>query len=305
MPPAIWMVALMVIYFTLNTKNYLSMRNFVTIAVQCAPLFVVACGQTLIVLLQGTDLSLGASVSMVTVVWVLLMQAQIHPILAMLLAIGCAVLGGLLNGVIVSKLRLPIFIATLGVSNILNSLALTLSNGASVYQQTDYFKVIANAKLIGLPVIVWIAIACFVLTWLLLNHTRFGSRVRALGGNSEALNFAGFSVEKATIQVFAYTGLMAGIAGIMLASRIESGNPIAGNGFEFNSVAAVLLGGTSMREGRGSIVGTVFGVLLIQILKNGLVMMNVSSIYQSAIIGIVVLLAIILDAFLKQKQEEQ
>lgn len=125
-----------------------------------------------------------------------------------------------------------------------------------------------------------------------------------MGGNPEALKVAGYSDQLATIQAFAYTGLMVGIGGFLLASRIESGNPIAGNGFEFNSVAAVLLGGTSMREGRGGVVGTIFGVLLIQILKNGLVMMSVSSIYQTAIIGSVVLFAIILDAYIKRKQEE-
>lgn len=148
---------------------------------------------------------------------------------------------------------------------------------------------------------VWIGILCVLLTQLMLTRTRMGARIRALGGNPEALNFAGFSVDRATIEVFCVTGLLAGIAGITLASRIQSGNPIAGNGFEFNSAAAVLLGGTSMREGRGSVIGTVFGVILIQLLRNGLVMLNVSSIYQSAIIGIVVLLAIIVDAFIKRE----
>lgn len=301
-PPAVWIVIVMLIFFSFNTNNYLTVSNQINIAVQCAPLFIIACGQTLVVLIQGTDLSLGASLNMVTVVWVFLAKTQIPVIPAMLIAIFTAILAGFINGVIVAKLRLPIFIATLGMANILNSIALTISDGASVYQPIELHRTIAREGVLGIPYIVWVAIGCFFLTWALLNHTRFGSRIKSLGGNPEALRFAGYSINRATIEVFTYTGLMAGIAGIMLASRIESGNPIAGNGFEFNSVAAVLLGGTSMRGGRGSIVGTVFGVLLVQILKNGLVMMNVSSIYQSAIIGIVVLFAIIIDAYIKRNQ---
>lgn len=302
LPPAVWMVALMLVLFSFNTNNFLTPSNFVNIAVQCAPLFIVSCGQTLIVLMQGTDLSLGASLNMVTVLWIILLQSGLSLIPAIIIGIGAAMLAGLLNGVIVAKLKLPIFIATLGMANILNSIALVSSNGSSLYYAHEIYRAIARNGFLGIPYIVWVAIGCYLFTLILLNKTRIGARVKSLGGNPEALNFAGFSIDKATIQVFTITGFLTGIAGIMLACRIESGNPIAGNGFEFNSVAAVLLGGTSMREGRGGITGTIFGVLLVQILRNGLVMMNVSSIYQSAIIGIVVLFAIILDAYIKKRQ---
>jgi len=201
-------------------------------------------------------------------------------------------------------MKLPPFIATLGMQNILNSVALVTSNGSSVYYEHAIYKIIAKSSFLGIPYILWIAIGCFVLTMVLLKFTRFGARVISMGGNPESLKVAGYSPDLATIQAFTYTGFMTAVAGFILACRVESGNPIVGNGFEFNSVAAVLLGGTSMREGRGGIGGTVFGVLLIQILKNGLVMMNVSSIYQTAIIGIVVLFAIMLDAYIKRRQEE-
>lgn len=303
-PPAVWLIAVMLVFYGYNTKNYFTVSNFTSIAVQAAPLFVIACGQTIVVMMQGTDLSLGASLNMVTVVWIVFMQKGLPMGLALAIAISSAVFAGFINGVIVTKLKLPPFIATLGMQNILNSIALLIANGSSVYFRHSIFKVVAKQSVLGLPIILWIAIGCFMLTWVLLRRTRFGARVITMGGNPEALNVAGYSPQRATIQAFTYTGLMAGIAGFMLASRIESGNPIAGNGFEFNSVAAVLLGGTSMREGRGSIVGTIFGVLLIQILKNGLVMMSVSSIYQTAIIGFVVLFAIVLDSYIKRKQEE-
>jgi len=304
LPPAVWMIVVMLVFYGLNTKNYFTLSNFISILVQAAPLFVVACGQTIIVLMQGTDLSLGASLNMMTVVWVVLMQKDLPLGAALALAMGTAICVGLLNGLIVAKMKLPPFIATLGMQNILNSVALVTSNGSSVYFEHRIYKIVAKSSFLGLPYILWIALACFLLTWVLLKFTRFGARVVSMGGNPESLKVAGYNPETATVQAFTYTGLMTAVAGFMLACRVESCNPIVGNGFEFNSVAAVLLGGTSMREGRGGVGGTVFGVLLIQILKNGLVMMNVSSIYQTAIIGVVVLFAIMLDAYIKRRQEE-
>lgn len=301
-PPAVWIDLLLILFFSIRINNFLSASNLVSILTQLAPLLIISCGQTLIVLIQGTDLSLGASLNLVSVLWIILMKNGTPLILATILAISTALLAGFLNGVIVSKLKLPIFIATLGMANILNSIALTVSNGSSVYFQQEIYRKVTKGVFLGIPIIVWVGIACVVITFLILEKTRFGARVRSLGGNPEALTLAGFKTDKATIGIFTLTGLLAGIAGIMLACRIESGNPIAGNGFEFNSVAAVLLGGTSMREGRGGVIGTIFGVLLIQVLKNGLVMANISSIYQSAIIGAVVLFAIIIDAFVRRSQ---
>lgn len=301
-PPAVWIDLLLILLFSIRINNFLSASNLISILAQLTPLLIISCGQTLIVLIQGTDLSLGASLNLISVVWILLMKNGTPLILAMFLAISIAVLAGFLNGVIVSKLKLPIFIATLGMANILNSIALTISNGSSVYFQQEIYRKVTKGIFLGIPFMVWVGIACVLLTFLILEKTRFGARVRSLGGNPEALTLAGFKTDRATIEIFTLTGLLAGIAGIMLACRIESGNPIAGNGFEFNSVAAVLLGGTSMREGRGGVIGTIFGVLLIQVLKNGLVMANISSIYQSAIIGAVVLFAIIIDAFVRRSQ---
>lgn len=301
-PPAVWMILLMLLYFGLTTDNYLTINNVRNIIIQATPLFVAACGQTLVVLIQGTDLSMGASMNMVMVLWMLMMRAGTPMPLAMLASILAAVLAGFLNGVFSANLALPAFIATLGTQNILNAIALTASNGSTITFQHTVYKVIGNGSFLGIPYLLWIAVACFLATWLMLNKMKFGSRVRALGGNQEALVLAGYSANRATIQVFAFAGFMAGIAGIMLACRVASGNPNGGNGFEFNSVAAVLLGGTSMIEGRGGIVGTVFGVLLIQTLKYSLVVKNVASMYQTAIIGIVVLLALVLDVWLKRRQ---
>ena len=206
------MIAVMLVFYGLNTKNYFTSSNFISILIQASPLFVVACGQTIIVLMQGTDLSLGASLNMMTVVWVVLMQKNLPIGVALPLAMGSSIFAGYLNGLIVAKMKLPPFIATLGMQNILNSVALVTSNGSSVYYEHAIYKIIAKSSFLGIPYILWIAIGCFVLTMVLLKFTRFGARVISMGGNPESLKVAGYSPDLATIQAFTYTGFMTAVA---------------------------------------------------------------------------------------------
>ena len=298
-PSACYMLLVLAVFFTLQVPDFLSPQNMAIILRQAAPLLVLASGQTLIVLLQGTDLSLGSIVSMAGVLWMLLLNLGVSMILAVLTVLIVSLLGGLLNGFLVAKGRLPVFIVTLGTQNIFKSAALLLCGSQTLYYRDDIFRTIARDSFLGLTWSVWISIFFFFLTWLLLKKTGFGRKVKALGGNAEALTLSGGSISRTTIMAFAYAGLMAGAAALLVCCRIESGNPNAGNGMEFNSIAAVLLGGTSMREGRGGVEGTVFGVLLMQVLKTGLTQVGISSIYQQAIIGSVVLAAIIMDALFK------
>jgi ribose transport system permease protein len=302
-PPALYMMAILMLIYGALVDNYFTVQNMTNIISQAAPLLVIACGQTLIVLLQGTDLSLGSMMSVVSVLWIVLLNLRFTMWAAIIIVLVVCALFGWINGVIVAKGMLPAFIVTLGTQNIFKSIALLLSNSQTVYFSDPIFRTIAKDKFIGLPYSVWIALICFAFTWVLLKKTGFGMKITGLGGNSEALTLAGASISKSTIKAFVFAGIMAGIGGLLLCCRIESGNPNSGNGMEFNAIAAVLLGGTSMREGRGGVGGTIFGVLLIQVLRSGLTQVGVSSIYQNAIIGIVVLAAIIFDAFLKKRQE--
>ncbi len=304
-PPALYMLIVLIVLFGAMVDNYFTFKNFSNVLNQSATLLVLACGQTLIVLMQGTDLSLGFMISALSVSWIWLLNLGVPMGAAILLVLVMGCLCGLLNGVLVSKLHLPVFIVTLGTQNIFRSVALLISDSSTIYFRHPIFRTIGKGTFLGLTYTVWIALACFALTWFMLRRTTFGSRVTALGGNQEALTLAGSSVSANTIKAFVYCGLMAAVSGLLLTCRIESGNPLGGNGYEFNSVAAVLLGGTSMREGRGGVGGTILGVLLIQILKAGLNMIGISSIYQNALVGAVVLLAIILDAIVKRSQEQE
>lgn len=302
-PPAFYMMLILIVIYGVLVDNYFAVENMTNIISQAAPLLVVACGQTLIVLLQGTDLSLGSMMSVVSVLWIVLLNKRFTMWASILIVLAVSAAFGWINGIISAKGKLPVFIVTLGTQNIFRSIALLLSHSQTVYHKHTLFRTIAKAKFLGLTYSVWMALACFLLTWIVLRKTKFGMKITGLGGNAEALTLSGASISRSTIGAFVYTGIMAGIAGLLLCCRIESGNPNSGSGFEFNAIAAVLLGGTSMREGRGGVGGTIFGVLLIQILKSGLTQVGISSIYQNAIIGSVVLAAIIFDAFIKKYQE--
>lgn len=303
-PPVVWMLAVMVAIFGFTTPNYFTWGNITNIMIQSVPLLILALGQTLVVLTQGTDLSLGAQVSFCTVMWIWLANKGVPLPLAAVITLCLNVTIGIVNGVVVAKGKIPPFIATLGMQNIVNSISLLLTAGSSIYFSSYTFRFITETKIAFLPLPVWIAAAVFGVTWLLLYRTKFGTNIFGLGGNIEALSLAGINTTKCLIKTYAYAGLIAGITGLVTACRVESGQPIVGNGWEFDAVAATLLGGTSLREGKGGIVGTIFGVLLIKMLQNGLNVAGVSTIYQNALIGSIVLAAIVLDSVLRRMKKD-
>ena len=304
-PPGFYMMLSMMLFFGFLVDHYYSMDNLGMIFRQAAPLLVIACGQTVIILTQGTDLSLGSIVSLTCVLWIALLNLGTPMAGAVAVTLLAALLCGVFNGILAAKAKIPVFITTLGTQNIFKSAALLLCGSMTIYFNDSIFRRIAKEGVLGLSWSVWIGLAVFAATWFILNETTFGKKVKGLGGNPEAVILSGASKDKSMMGAFALAGILAGIGGLLICCRIESGNPNAGNGLEFSAVAAVLLGGTSLREGRGGVGGTVFGVLMIQILKSGLMQMGVSSIYQNAIIGIVVLGAIIIDALFRYYEQDR
>lgn len=304
LPPVSWMIVFIIIIFSLSSPNYLSFSNFRNILIQSTPLMIVAFAQTCIVLTQGTDLSLGAQVSFVTVMTVYLAKRGAPLFVSMAISVVLAALIGTINGMIVAKGNILPFIATFGMQNIINSISLLLTSGASIYYPSYTYRFIAESTFLFIPMMVWIGILVFILVWVVLRKTKFGTNIIGLGGNREALSLAGISPVKSLIKTYAFAGFIAGIAGIITLSRVESGQPTVAVGWEFQAVAATLLGGTSLREGKGGVTGTIFGVLLITIVKNGLNIIGIRSIYQNAIIGSIVLAAIIIDAVIRIRTKE-
>lgn len=304
LPPVVWMLLILITVFSVTTPQYFSLGNLRNILVQSVALMILAFAQTLIVLTQGTDLSLGSQVSFVTVLWVFLAKAGVNIYLAAVIAVCAVVCVGAVNGLLVAKGKIPPFIATFGMQNILNSISLLLTAGSSIYFSHNIFQFVTETVIFFIPLPVWIAAAMFALTWLLLYRTRFGTNIFGLGGNQEALTLAGVNTVKCYVKTYMFAGFLAGICGLLTACRVESGQPIVGTGWEFEAVAATLLGGTSLREGKGGITGTISGVLLLTVLRNGLNVSGVSAMYQNAIIGTIVLLAIVVDALVRRKRND-
>lgn len=303
-PPVAYMLIVIITVFSFMDPHYFSFSNFRNVLIQSTPLMILAFGQTCIVLTQGTDLSLGAQVSFVTVFTVFLAQRGIILEVAMIIAVLCTVLIGVINGTIVAKGNIPPFIATYGMQNIVNSISLLLTAGSSIYFSSFTYRIVTETTILMIPLMVWVAVVVFIIVWIVLKKTKFGTNIHGLGGNKEALVLAGISTVKYLIKTYAFAGFIAGIAGIITLCRVESGQPIVATGWEFQAVAATLLGGSSLREGKGGVTGTIFGVLLIQIIKNGLNVIGVQSIMQNAIIGSIVLAAIIIDAVVRIRAKE-
>ncbi len=300
-PPVGWMLILIIITFSAFSEDYLSMGNLVNVLIQASPLMILALGQTLVILAEGIDLSLGSQVSFCTVLFVWLIRAGVPVVLAIVIVLLVLTLIGSINGFFVGFCNIPPFIVTIAMLNILHSVAIMITSGASIYHYHPIFERISSGAFLFIPNPILLVIAIFALSWTLLHKTTFGVRIRGLGGNKEALSFAGVSPSLAMLKVYAYAGFLAGVCGILTTARVESGQPIVATGWEFDAVAATLLGGTSLYGGKGDILGTIFGVLLIKILQNGLNVVGVSTLYHSAIIGLVVLIAIVIDALIERE----
>jgi len=305
MPPVVWMLMVLIAVFSITTPNYFAFSNLRNILLQSVSLMILAFAQTLIVLTQGTDLSLGSQVSFVTVLWVLLAKKGVPIYLAAIIAVFATMLAGATNGFLVAKGKIPPFIATFGMQNILGSISLLLTAGSSIYFYHPVFQFVTEKVILFIPLPVWIAALMFLLTWILLYRTKFGINIRGLGGNQEAMSLAGVNIVKSYMKTYAYAGFLAGIAGLITACRVESGQPIVGVGWEFEAVAATLLGGTSLREGKGGITGTIAGVLLLFVLRNGLNVSGVSAMYQNAIIGVIVMMAIVIDMLVRRSRDNK
>ena len=283
----------MCIFFSISSPRFLRMSNFINVAKQSSSLAVMSWGVTLIIISAGIDLSVGSVVALVSVISAMLLK-DFGLGFALLGGVMVSVIIGLIDGIIVSKLKLPAFIVTLGMMSIARGSALTITGGIPVFGlESNTFKWIGQGDILGIPFMLLVAIATGVITYLLLNKTKFGLYIYSIGGNEEASIYSGIPVEKIKILIYLYSGLLVGIAGILLTSRVNSGQPLMGSGMELEAIASVIIGGTSLFGGKGSIEGTFFGVILISILHNGLNLLGISTFIQQVIVGIVIILSVL------------
>ncbi len=285
------------VVFSFIAPNFLTENNLLNIVRQASINIVLATGMTVVILTGGIDLSVGSvlAVSAVTAMVVSLMPELGWAAVPIALLIGLVL--GALNGLLVAYAGLPPFIVTLGSMTTLRGLAYLLAGGTTIINSKIDFAWIGNAYLGPLPWIVVIAFLVLLATWFLLRHTVLGIYIYGVGGNPQAARLTGIKVGQVILFVYAFSGLLAGLGGVMTTSRLYSANGVLGTGYELDAIAAVILGGTSFVGGIGTVIGTLFGALIIATLNNGLTLMNVSFFWQLVIKGLVIIIAVALDKY--------
>ncbi|HEV8144681.1 MAG TPA: ABC transporter permease [Methylomirabilota bacterium] len=296
LPGAVWALAVMAVVWGSTAPGFLTLDNLTNIGLQAAVLTIVALGMTLIMLTEGIDLSLGPVLGLAGVVLGLLVVAGRPLPLAMLAAVGIGVTFGVLNGLLVAVVEMPPFVVTMGTFGMAQSLAMVLTEGNSVTGLRASVRWFNEGIVLGVPVPLWATALVFAVTWGILYRTRFGRYVYAIGGNRRALRLAGVRVRVWHTAVYVYGGILAAVGAFIMTARMNAAHPTIAVGLEFDAIAAVVLGGTSFDKGRGGIYGTVAGALAVGVLRNGLNLVGLSTEWQVATVGLVIIAAIVLDA---------
>lgn len=284
------------------SRDFLTVNNLLNVLRQVSINALIAFGMTFVILLGGIDLSVGAVLALSSVAIATMMAAGMDPILATLCGVLAGAALGAVNGIIISRGKVAPFIATLGTMTVFRGLALVFSDGRPITGFNSEFFSMLGAGYIGslIPVPVVTTLIAFIALWFILKKTVFGRHVYAVGGNEEASLISGVKTGRIKLWVYTLSGGLSALAGVILTSRLNSAQPNAGMGYELDAIAAVVLGGTSLSGGRGWIVGTLIGAVLIGVLNNGLNLLSVSSFYQQVIKGSVILLAVLLDRSAKK-----
>ena len=299
-------LALAMIFFSLQSGQFLQGPNLSLILQQVVEVGVLAIGQTLIILTAGIDLSCGAVMAFGMIVMTKLsVLSGVPAIPAILLGILACAAFGLVNGLFVTKVRLPAFIVTLGTFNIAMALVHIYSNEETIANPPSAMTYFGRTFSIGgtdITYAVVLMLALYALFWFVLTQTTWGNHIYAVGNNPEATRLSGIRTDRLLISVYVVAGAIYGLAALLLIARTEVGDPNAGQTDNLDSITAVVLGGTSLFGGRGAVIGTLFGALIVGVFRNGLVLMGVSSVYQILITGILVILAVSVDQLTHRKE---
>lgn len=310
---ALIVLGLIFTYFSFATDAFFTAGNLLNVLRQVSIYGILAIGMTFVILTGGIDLSVGAVVALAGLLAAAsykggfrIMAAGEEGGYGIVVAVGVALtvglVAGLLQGGAVIGLKVPPFIATLAGFTAFRGLTLLLSNAAPVSNLDDTYKWAGRDSIGSVPVLVLIFLSLAILGWVILRYTRYGRHVYAVGGNAEAARLSGLNSNRVTMSVYAISGLLAGLSGYLLSSRLNSAEPNAGVGYELTVIAGVVIGGTSMSGGSGSIPGTILGVVLMGVLSNGLTIMNQSPYFQQIVTGLIILAAVAFDQVVKRRR---
>ncbi|MCU0338445.1 MAG: ABC transporter permease [Spirosomaceae bacterium] len=289
---------LICLLLSLLTPQFFTLSNWTIIITQVSINALLAFGVTFVIITGGIDLSLGSMVAVAGVASAMVAHPDTYPVVVPIgVGLLCGLLIGGFNGLVITRSNIAPFIVTLGTMTIGRGLALILSKGRPVSNLSDAFNFIGGGAVGGVPFPIVILIVVFIVCHLILKKTVLGRYIYAIGGNENAAKAAGIEVNKVKMTVYMMCGLLAGLAGILLTSRITTGQPNAGAGFELYAIAAAIIGGTSTSGGTGTMTGTLIGALMIGVISNGLDLLNVSSYYQQIVMGSIIIGAVVLDSW--------
>lgn len=298
-------LAALILFFYVMEHRFLQIQNIYNIILQISTLTPLTIGMTMVILTGGIDLSVGSVMAFSQCYMAGMMLQGKSPILAIIVCLIIALVMGCCNGLMISFLRMPPFIATLGMMSIGRGMQLTHTLGATLYNYPDSFRKIATGTVGTIPIPVFIVIALYIIFHLIMKYTVFGRSVYAIGGNAQAARISGINVEKITTLVYSIAGLLTGVAGIIQLARLNASDSSTGDGIEMDAIAAVVIGGTSMSGGKGSVLKTAIGTLVYGVILNGLNVAGVSPFIQKTVIGALILFAVFLDVFVSEKVAER
>ena len=293
----------LVILMSILTPYFVTTNNLLNIVLQMSVIGIVAIGVTFIIITAGIDLSSGSVIALTSVIVASLAHPNSVPLfVAILAALGVGLLTGIVNGSIIAYGNIAPFIVTLGMMTAARGLALLYSGGRPIGGLSEAFRFIGQGNIFGIPVPIIIFTFVGLISWIILNKTKLGKAIYAIGGNEQAAIIAGINVAKVKVIVYGYAGLLSGLAGLILTSRIASGQPTAGTMYELDAIAASVIGGTSLSGGIGTVGGAIIGVLIIGVMNNGLDLLNVSSYWQQILKGVIITVAVFIDVKKNKKK---
>lgn len=290
------------IVFWIFAKGFMSVDNLLNVVRQVSIIGICAVGMTCVILMGAFDLSVGAVIGISAVISALMLRAGISPVFAVMASLAAGICVGLLISLIVNFIQIPPIIVSLGVMTILRGVCYILTNGMPVYGIPKDFLVLGQGYLFDIPIPVIVMALTFLMGYIILEKTSIGRMIYGTGGNEEASLVSGVPVKRVKAFVFAFEGFLGALAGIVLLSRVNSGQPGAGTGYEMDIITACVLGGISVTGGEGKIITVIVGVLTIGILSNGLVLMGVNEFWQNVVKGAVLLLAVSIDTISKRQK---
>lgn len=287
-------------FFSIKSEAFLSVSNILNLLRQTSITGIISLGMTIVMLTGGIDLSVSSVVALSSMSCsILMVNYGVNMYVAILVSLVVGMLSGFVNGCLITYIRIPPLIATLGTQTAIRGLAYITTDGYTVYGFPEAFGFIGKGYVGAIPMPVIIMVVTLAIGWYVINQTKFGRYLYAIGGNGEAARLSGININRKMVTAYIISGMLAALAGVVELSRLNSGQPNAGEGYEMSAITAVVLGGISVSGGEGKFSGVIFGILIMGILSSGLVMMNVSTYYQQLIRGLVLIFAISIDQILK------